>query len=121
MDFTDELKKTINKQIKEYLDENKMCVMGEVHQTLDASSGREDTKEAKIEFGQTFQRIPAFAAALSVVDLKTSENIAKAQVHNFRVTKSSAEVTIYGKHCSYMRFNWIACLWISKNREWKEI
>merc|ERR1712142_1220367 len=108
MDFTSELKKTINQQIKEYLDDNKLCVSGEIHQSLDASGY--DGKDRKIEFGQTFQRIPAFAAALSVVNLKTSYPDGWAQVYNFRVTNSSAVVTIYGKHCSYMRVNWIACL-----------
>merc|ERR1711942_125020 len=37
MDFTSELKKTINVQIKEYLDDNKLCVLGEIEQSLDAS------------------------------------------------------------------------------------
>merc|ERR1712142_122843 len=108
MDFTSQLKKTINQQIKEYLDDNKLCVAGKIEQTLDASGSV--YKDRKIEFGQTFQRIPAFAAATSVVNLKTSYSGASAQVFDFRVTNSSAKVTIYGNHCWFMYVNWIACL-----------
>merc|ERR1712142_874085 len=56
MDFSSELKKTINEQIQEYLDENRICVGGEIQQTL--KSGGSVAKKPKIEFGQTFQRIP---------------------------------------------------------------
>jgi len=114
MDFTSELRNTINKQIKEYLDENKMCVMGKIEQELDDSGY--DNKDAKIEFGQTFPRIPAFAAALSTVGLKTSPgsgtwaNQARAQVYDFRVTKSSAEVKIQGWQCYRAHFIWMACM-----------
>merc|ERR1712142_682524 len=68
MDFTSELEKMINKKIKEYLDDNKLCVAGKIEQTLDASNSYVE-KYPKIEFGQTFQRTPAFAAALSYVNL----------------------------------------------------
>merc|ERR1712142_763711 len=68
MDFTSELKKTISEQIKEYLDDNKVCVTGRVAQTMDYSNSYVE-KYPKIEFGQTFQRTPAFAAALSYVNL----------------------------------------------------
>merc|ERR1712142_66611 len=113
MDFTSELKKTINLQIKEYLDDNKLCVTGYFEEKYLADSGEE--KDHKIEFGQTFQRIPAFTAALSAVYLKTADaephvKEAHAQVYNFRVTDSSAVVQIYGKHCWKMQVNWIACL-----------
>jgi len=112
MDFTSELKKTINLQIKEYLDDNKLCVTGYFEEKYLADSGEE--KDHKIEFGQTFQRIPAFTAALSAVYLKTADaephvKEAHAQVYNFRVTNSSAVVQIYGKHCWNMQVNWIAC------------
>merc|ERR1719228_2485150 len=97
MDFTSELKNTINKQIKEYLDDNKMCVMGIIGRLSLDSSGS-DSKNVKIEFGQTFQRIPAFAAALSFVYF--TENVAFAQLYNHGVTNSSAEVSIDAWHCS---------------------
>merc|ERR1712142_909258 len=105
MDFTSELKKTINNQIKEYLDDNKLCVSGRVWPSMDSSG-----KNRKIEFGQTFQRIPAFAAAFNYVNLKTSYTDAYAQLFNFRVTNSSAVVTIYAYHCNALELSWIACL-----------
>jgi len=105
-----ELQKMINKQIQEYLDDNKMCVMGDIVQNLD-SSGRWDYKTRKIEFGQTFQRIPAFAAAFSYFDLKPSYSETAFELSNFRVTNSSAVVKISGIYCHGGRINWIACLW----------
>jgi len=110
MDFTSELKKTINIQIKEYLDDNKLCVTGDVG-LYPKTAG----ENLKIEFGQTFQRIPTFAAALSTVYLKTADaepqaKEAHAQVYNFRVTNSSAVVALYSKNCWYMRVNYVACL-----------
>jgi len=107
MDFTSELKNTINKQIKEYLDDNKMCVMGIIGRLSLDSSGS-DSKNVKIEFGQTFQRIPAFAAALSFVYF--TENVAFAQLYNHGVTNSSAEVYIDAWHCSQLSVNWMACM-----------
>jgi len=107
MDFTAELKKMMNKQIKEYLDENKMCVMGYI---TEKSKYNTYTKDRKIEFGHTFQRIPAFAAALSVENFVNIENRAMAGVWNFRVTNSSALVSIEGNHLDHMYINWVACL-----------
>jgi len=109
MDLFSELKKTINIQIKEYLDDNKLCVSGRVWPSMD-SSGKNVRKDRKIEFGQTFQQIPAFAAALNYVNLKTPQTNAYAQLYNFRVTNSSAEVTIYAYRCSALELSWIACL-----------
>jgi len=110
MDVASELKRMMNKQIKEYLDVNKMCVMGEIEQYMDRSGM--DNKDAKIEFGQTFPRIPAFAAALSNVGLEPSDSDkrARAQVYDFRVTKSSAEVKIQGWQCYRAHFIWMACM-----------
>jgi len=109
MDFTSELKKMMNQQIKEYLNDNKMCVMGQICESF-GGSGTE-SKNPKIEFGQTFQRIPAFAAALSNVNLKTSNNgHSYVGVNDFHVTNSSAVVQIYGGDSYYMCVNWVACL-----------
>merc|ERR1712142_1318006 len=109
MDFTSELKKTINEQIKEYLDDNKVCVTGRVAQTMDYSNSYVE-KYPKIEFGQTFQRTPAFAAALSYVNLRTSNNQGWAYVGEYRVTNSSAVVRICGRYCYTAHIDWIACL-----------
>jgi len=111
MDFTSELKKTINKQIEKYLDENRMCVTGVIEKSLD-ESGVGVSKKANIEFGQTFKRIPAFAAALSNVNLNTeTAHYAYAQVRDFHVTNSSAVVTVQGTRCYEVYVNWIACMW----------
>jgi len=108
MDITSELKETINKQIKEYLDENRVCVSGVIQESLD--SGGPITKKRTIEFGQTFQRIPAFAAALSLIDLSAHSNNPMSYVDDFHVTSSSAVVRIFGNYASYIEVNWIACL-----------
>jgi len=108
MDITSELKKTINKQIKEYLDENRVCVSGVIQESL--SSGGSITKKRTIEFGQTFQRIPAFAAALSLIDLVGKASNPISYVDDFHVTSSSAVVRIFGSYASYIEVNWIACL-----------
>jgi len=109
MDFTAELKKLMDKQIKEYLDENKMCVMGVIEQSLDRSRQTVGQK-VKIEFGHTFQRIPAFAAAVSGYALST-DGFYEASLYNFnQITTSSAVVSIRAYRCSYMHFVWIACL-----------
>merc|ERR550534_2721709 len=108
MDFTSELKKTINIQIKEYLDDNKLCVSGQLRPSM--SSSGSFYKDTKIEFGQTFQRIPAFAAALNLVRFKTSYTSAIAQLYNFRVTNSSAVVLINAGNCQHLELSWIACL-----------
>jgi len=109
MDFNSELEKTINKQIEKYLDEHRMCVTGMIEESLD-SSGMGVVKKRKIEFGQTFRRIPAFAAALSFVHLVTSGDQAYAVLQDFHVTNSSATIRInlYSSYNSH--FNWIACL-----------
>ena len=86
-----------------------MCVSGVIEQSL-GGSGVGVVKKPKIEFGQTFRRIPTFAAALSYVQLKTSEGYAYAQVVDFHVTNSSAVVKIAGTRCNYAYVNWIACL-----------
>merc|ERR1712142_381380 len=108
MDFTSELKKTINNQIKEYLDDNKLCVSGQLRRSIRSSAYISEGR--KIEFGQTFQRIPAFAAALNYVSLKTSDSYAYAQVYDFRVTNSSAVVRINTDRCYGFELSWIACL-----------
>ena len=108
MDFTSELKKTINEQIQEYLDDNRICVGGEIRQGLDTSKWIE--KKPKIEFGQTFQRIPTFAAAISGYDCLTNVGNSYIYVYDFHVTNSSAVVTITGLHCYETYVNWIACL-----------
>jgi len=109
MDFNSELEKTINKQIEKYLDEHQMCVSGVITQGLDGS-GVGVIKQPKIEFGQTFRRIPTFAAALSYVNLYTSDDYAYAVVYDFHVTNSSAVVKIEGTRCRYAYVSWIACL-----------
>jgi len=109
MDFSSELEKTINKQIEKYLDDHRMCVTGMIEQSLDGS-GEGVVKHPKIEFGQTFRRIPAFAAALSYFHLQTSDSSAYAAVYDFHVTNSSAVVKIQGTHCHAADVNWIACL-----------
>ena len=86
-----------------------MCVTGMIKETLDGS-GVGVVKQPKIEFGQTFRRIPAFAAALSRVQFTTSSSYAYAIVKDFHVTNSSAVVTIVGTRCSIASVNWIACL-----------
>merc|ERR1712142_582691 len=108
MDFTSELKKTINNQIKEYLDDNKLCVSGQLRRSIRSSAYISEGR--KIEFGQTFQRIPAFAAALNYVSLKTSDSYAYAQVYDFRVTNSPAVVRINTDRCYGFELSWIACL-----------
>merc|ERR1712142_457492 len=109
MDFTSELEKTTNKQIEKYLDEHRMCVSGMFTEGMD-QSGTPVAKKRKIEFGQTFRRIPTFAAALSYVYLRTSGPYAYAQVADFHVTNSSAVVKIMGRFCGRVNVNWIACL-----------
>jgi len=106
MDLTSEIEKTINKQIEKYLDEHRMCVSGVITQGMDSSV----VKKSKIEFGQTFRRIPTFAAAFSYFYLKTSGSYAYANVYDFHVTNSSAVVTIQGTSCYNAHVNWIACL-----------
>jgi len=110
MDFTSELKKTINEQIQEYLDENRICVGGEIQQWL--NNGRRVVKKTKIEFGQTFQRIPTFAAALSTFDCNVRSDVVQSYIYvwDFHVTNSSAAVTIMANYCHQARVNWIACL-----------
>merc|ERR1712142_1373380 len=110
MDFTSELKKTINEQIQEYLDENRICVGGEIQ--LGLNDGRRVVKKTKIEFGQTFQRIPTFAAALSTFDCNVRSDVIQSYIYlrDFHVTNSSAAVTIIGNYCHHARVNWIACL-----------
>merc|ERR1712142_325198 len=49
MDFSSELKKTINEQIQEYLDDSRICVGGEHRQGLDSSKWIQ--RKPKIEFG----------------------------------------------------------------------
>ena len=91
-----------------FVTDNKLCVSGRI--TLRMNSNHGLYKDRKIEFGQTFQRIPAFAAALNYVNLKTSSSSTRAQLYNFRVTNSSAVVTINGVRCRDLQLSWIACL-----------
>jgi len=110
MDFTSELKRTINNQIKEYLNDNKMCVSGRVRARKASSGYISQNQDRKIEFGQTFQRIPAFAAAFNHVVFQTSNTNAYCQLYNFRVHNSSAVVMISGARCYDLELSWIACL-----------
>jgi len=110
MDFTSELKKTINQQIKEYLDENRVCVSGEIGQGALLNTGGDKTVKRTIEFGQTFQRIPAFATAFSYIDFVGNSGEPWVYVTNLHVTDSSAVVKIFGRHAIGARVNWIACL-----------
>jgi len=107
-DLASELRKTINKQIKEYLDENRVCVSGMFGQNLD--SGGDKSVKRTIEFGQTFQRIPAFATAFSYIDFVGNSGEPWVYVTNLHVTDSSAVVKIFGRHAIGARVNWIACL-----------
>ena len=91
--------------------ENKICVAGEIVLSMDAYGHQSWDRE--IEFGQTFQRIPAFAAALSRVDLKTdNKGHGLVRLYNFRVTNSSAKITIHGYQSYLTTVNWIACLYV---------
>merc|ERR1712142_90924 len=108
MDFSSELKKTINEQIQEYLDDNRICVGGEHRQGLDSSKWIQ--RKPKIEFGQTFQRIPTFAAALSAFDCRSDVHQSYIYVYDFHVTNSSAVFTIEGNYCYRAYVNWMACL-----------
>jgi len=108
MDFTSELKKTINEQIQEYLDDNRICVGGE-HRRLLNSGGNFD-KNSKIEFGQTFQRIPTFAAAISTFKCRADVSNSYIYVYNFHVTNSSAVIRIAAGYCYRAYAHWIACL-----------
>jgi len=108
-DLASELRKTINKQIKEYLDENRVCVSGVIQQGLNYQG--DIRKKRTIEFGQTFQRIPAFAAAISYIDFYAHDNKnVMITVSDFHVTNSSAVVKIFGRRAFATRINWIACL-----------
>jgi len=107
-DLASELRKTINKQIKEYLDENRVCVSGMIGESL-KSDGR-ITKTRTLEFGQTFQRIPAFAAAITWIDFVGGASNPISLVNDFHVTNSSAVVTIFGHNAYKTEVNWIACL-----------
>jgi len=108
MDFTSELKKTINEQIQEYLDDNRICVGGEIRQDMDKTGYV--VKKPKIEFGQTFQRIPTFAAALSSYDCRTNVGNSYIYLKDFHVTNSSAVIKITGSYCYHAHVNWMACL-----------
>jgi len=110
MDFTSELKTTINKQIKEYLDANRVCVGSQTETySLDSSSERV-AKTIKFEFGQTFQRIPTFIAAISAYSCRVDIDHPFIYVYEFHVTDSSAVVTLSQRYCYYAKVSWIACL-----------
>jgi len=114
MDFTSELKRTINNQIKEYLNDHKRCVTGVIRENKVDQSGQQKFINRKIEFGQTFQRIPAFTAALSRVSMQTSYDprydATAAEVTIPQVTNSSAVVKIYGYRCNDVYVHWMACM-----------
>jgi len=112
MDFVSELKKTINIQIQKYLDDNKICVGGQFTQRLDAWA-EEVIKKPKIEFGQTFRRIPTFVAAISTIDCKAKDvSNPYIFVYDFEVTTSSAKIKVAGYDCYKTYVSWIACLWV---------
>jgi len=122
MDSSSEFKKMVYKIIEGYLDENKICVTGDYRQGMD-DLGTGVVKRPKIEFGQTFRRIPAFAAALSYAKYKTaaSQGYAYAMVNDFHVTYSSADIKIQATACYDVYVNWIACLWSGNRGERSEI
>jgi len=100
-DFTSQLKKTINNQIKAYLDDNKICVAGSFN------APRMDSYYT-LDFGHTFQRVPAFTASLN----GKRPQVYQYHVYNLppKVTESSAVLLINTKDLEFAKITWMACL-----------
>merc|ERR1712038_2040423 len=97
MDIDAELQKRIEKGIKAYLNDNEVCNAGNFNVQLSYSY----EKYHEIKFGQTFQRVPSFTAALRDIH-RCKGSKSYAYVDQFHVTKSSAKVRVVGNDCDYL-------------------
>jgi len=105
-----ELEKMMKRKIDEYLQENKVCVTGNMEKSPGSSGVNQDYT---VDFGHVFAKVPTFSASLMgfTVRFQSVPDYATVQLIVKKVTNSSANVKFWAhSNYNYVKVAWIACM-----------